>query len=138
MERNIMKSIKEGTISDGQRSHVLLLGGTEGAIQQGLYHRHLLHSSITILTQRHLGICEDDSGRRTKLKRHYNPGQAKPISATTGEQVTNVDDNVDDSPENDLALNVDHVFEAEFMEDNEDHVVQALYLLYEMRHCVNS
>ncbi|GJV92976.1 retrovirus-related pol polyprotein from transposon TNT 1-94 [Tanacetum coccineum] len=85
-----------------------------------------------------------------------------------GEQVTNVDDNVDDSPENDLALNVDHVFEAdecdafdsdvdegpitqtmfmtnltsedliydeagtsydsntpsEYMEDNEDHVVQ--------------
>ncbi|GJZ58145.1 retrovirus-related pol polyprotein from transposon TNT 1-94 [Tanacetum coccineum] len=30
-----------------------------------------------------------------------------------GEQVTNVDDNVDDSPENDLALNVDHVFEAD-------------------------
>ncbi|GJX39108.1 hypothetical protein Tco_0252411 [Tanacetum coccineum] len=29
-----------------------------------------------------------------------------------GEQVTNVDDDVDDSPENDLALNVDHVFEA--------------------------
>ncbi|GKB56888.1 hypothetical protein Tco_0913074, partial [Tanacetum coccineum] len=29
------------------------------------------------------------------------------------EQVTNVDDNVDDSPENDLALNVDHVFEAD-------------------------
>ncbi|GJX33514.1 retrovirus-related pol polyprotein from transposon TNT 1-94 [Tanacetum coccineum] len=30
-----------------------------------------------------------------------------------GEQVTNVDDDVDDSPENDLALNVDHVFEAD-------------------------
>ncbi|GKE18680.1 retrovirus-related pol polyprotein from transposon TNT 1-94 [Tanacetum coccineum] len=29
------------------------------------------------------------------------------------EQVTNVDDDVDDSPENDLALNVDHVFEAD-------------------------
>ncbi|GKF56472.1 hypothetical protein Tco_0166812 [Tanacetum coccineum] len=29
------------------------------------------------------------------------------------EQVTNVDDNVDDSPETDLALNVDHVFEAD-------------------------
>ncbi|GJT92982.1 retrovirus-related pol polyprotein from transposon TNT 1-94 [Tanacetum coccineum] len=32
-----------------------------------------------------------------------------------GEQVTNVDDDVDDSPENDLALNVDHVFEADGM-----------------------
>ncbi|GJS79718.1 retrovirus-related pol polyprotein from transposon TNT 1-94 [Tanacetum coccineum] len=30
-----------------------------------------------------------------------------------GEQVTNVDDDVDDSPENDVALNVDHVFEAD-------------------------
>ncbi|GJZ00757.1 hypothetical protein Tco_0518186 [Tanacetum coccineum] len=30
-----------------------------------------------------------------------------------GEQVTNVDDDVDDSPEDDLALNVDHVFEAD-------------------------
>ncbi|GJX54973.1 hypothetical protein Tco_0284870 [Tanacetum coccineum] len=30
-----------------------------------------------------------------------------------GEQVTNVDDDVDDSPENDLALNVDRVFEAD-------------------------
>ncbi|GKF14321.1 retrovirus-related pol polyprotein from transposon TNT 1-94, partial [Tanacetum coccineum] len=30
-----------------------------------------------------------------------------------GEQVTNVDDDMDDSPENDLALNVDHVFEAD-------------------------
>ncbi|GJR00552.1 integrase, catalytic region, zinc finger, CCHC-type containing protein [Tanacetum coccineum] len=30
-----------------------------------------------------------------------------------GEQVTNVDDDVDDSPENDLALNVDHIFKAD-------------------------
>ncbi|GJU42103.1 retrovirus-related pol polyprotein from transposon TNT 1-94 [Tanacetum coccineum] len=29
------------------------------------------------------------------------------------EQVTNVDDDVDDSPENDLALNVDHIFKAD-------------------------
>ncbi|GJW72169.1 hypothetical protein Tco_0129086 [Tanacetum coccineum] len=30
-----------------------------------------------------------------------------------GEQVTNVEDDVDDSQENDLALNVDHIFEAD-------------------------
>ncbi|GJX62951.1 retrovirus-related pol polyprotein from transposon TNT 1-94 [Tanacetum coccineum] len=30
-----------------------------------------------------------------------------------GEQVTNFDNDVDDSPENDLALNVDHIFEAD-------------------------
>ncbi|GKB68361.1 hypothetical protein Tco_0929773, partial [Tanacetum coccineum] len=38
------------------------------------------------------------------------PGQAK---THIREQVTNVDDDVDDLPENDLALNVDHVFEAD-------------------------
>ncbi|GKD66572.1 hypothetical protein Tco_1308680, partial [Tanacetum coccineum] len=30
-----------------------------------------------------------------------------------GEEVTNVDDDVDDLPKNDLALNVDHIFEAD-------------------------
>ncbi|GKF66398.1 retrovirus-related pol polyprotein from transposon TNT 1-94 [Tanacetum coccineum] len=34
-------------------------------------------------------------------------------NASPGEQVTNVDDDVDDSTENDLALNVDHIFEAD-------------------------
>ncbi|GJZ55933.1 hypothetical protein Tco_0611126 [Tanacetum coccineum] len=60
-----------------------------------------------------------------------------------GEQVTNFDDDVDDSPENDLALNVDHIFEAdqcdafdsdvdetrillfEYLEDNEENGVQS-------------
>ncbi|GKB87503.1 retrovirus-related pol polyprotein from transposon TNT 1-94 [Tanacetum coccineum] len=59
-----------------------------------------------------------------------------------GEQVTNFDEDVDNSPENDLALNVDHVFEADecdafdsdensniipydqYVEDNAEHVVQ--------------
>ncbi|GJW31355.1 retrovirus-related pol polyprotein from transposon TNT 1-94, partial [Tanacetum coccineum] len=35
------------------------------------------------------------------------------VKLNRGEQVTNVDDDVDDSPENDLALNVDHIFEAD-------------------------
>ncbi|GJX12637.1 hypothetical protein Tco_0204395 [Tanacetum coccineum] len=35
------------------------------------------------------------------------------MQAQEREQVTNVDDDVDDSPENDLALNVDHIFEAD-------------------------
>ncbi|GJV15583.1 retrovirus-related pol polyprotein from transposon TNT 1-94 [Tanacetum coccineum] len=62
-----------------------------------------------------------------------------------GEQVTNFDDDVDDPTEKDLALNVDHIFEADqcdafdsdvdeapniqtmfmYMEDNEEHVVQS-------------
>ncbi|GJU77848.1 hypothetical protein Tco_1274918 [Tanacetum coccineum] len=64
---------------------------------------------------------------------NVNPSQAKPIKCynynglghiarefldeeqllfLAGEQVTNFDDDVDDPPEQDLALNVDHVFEA--------------------------
>ncbi|GJR66520.1 retrovirus-related pol polyprotein from transposon TNT 1-94 [Tanacetum coccineum] len=65
---------------------------------------------------------------------NVNPGQAKPIKCyncnglghiarelldeeqllfLAGEQVTNFDDDVDDPPEKDLALNVDHIFEAD-------------------------
>ncbi|GKD61088.1 hypothetical protein Tco_1298597, partial [Tanacetum coccineum] len=77
-----------------------------------------------VVVQDSLGMLE-----RTEQRDALSSGQAKnPSSATTesgavldeeqslflaGEQVTNVDDNVDDSPENDLALNVDHVFEAD-------------------------
>nr|GEU89019.1 putative domain, di-copper centre, polyphenol oxidase [Tanacetum cinerariifolium] len=60
--------------------------------------------------------------------RNLNPGRAKPIKCynynengavldeeqllfLVGEHVTNFDDDVDDPPEQDLALNVDHVFE---------------------------
>ncbi|GJV43155.1 hypothetical protein Tco_1427691 [Tanacetum coccineum] len=50
-----------------------------------------------------------------------NPGQVKTSSrynsvttrGTSEVKVTNVDDDVDDSTENDLALNVDHIFEAD-------------------------
>ncbi|GKG21691.1 hypothetical protein Tco_0384286, partial [Tanacetum coccineum] len=44
-----------------------------------------------------------------------NPGQAKPIKLLQGQDATNASsgNDVDDSPENDLALNMDHVFEAD-------------------------
>ncbi|GJX21070.1 hypothetical protein Tco_0223747 [Tanacetum coccineum] len=43
-----------------------------------------------------------------------NPGQAKPIKLLQGQDATNASpDDVDDLPDNDLALNVDHVFEAD-------------------------
>ncbi|GJY35276.1 hypothetical protein Tco_0420654 [Tanacetum coccineum] len=63
--------------------------------------------------------------RRSEQRSQYYTGQAKshPIATNckrTSAQSTenerkhvNVDDDVDDSPENDLALNVDHVFEAD-------------------------
>ncbi|GJZ58800.1 retrovirus-related pol polyprotein from transposon TNT 1-94 [Tanacetum coccineum] len=40
-------------------------------------------------------------------------GQNRGGNVNPGEQVTNFDDDVDESPENDLALNVDHIFEAD-------------------------
>ncbi|GJR99428.1 hypothetical protein Tco_0315937 [Tanacetum coccineum] len=54
-----------------------------------------------------------------------NPGPAKPIKRMVsvldeeqslflaGEQIINFDEDVDNSPENDLALNMDHIFEAD-------------------------
>ncbi|GJZ33387.1 putative ribonuclease H-like domain-containing protein [Tanacetum coccineum] len=52
-------------------------------------------------------------------------------SFLAGEQVTNVDDDVDDSTENDLALNVDHIFEDRFMwKTRRTIVVQCNAILY--------
>ncbi|GKF38216.1 hypothetical protein Tco_0118277, partial [Tanacetum coccineum] len=42
-----------------------------------------------------------------------------------GEQVTNFDDDVDDSPENDLALNVDHIFKADQCDTFDSNVDEA-------------
>ncbi|GJW28739.1 retrovirus-related pol polyprotein from transposon TNT 1-94 [Tanacetum coccineum] len=44
-----------------------------------------------------------------------------------GEHVTNVDDDVDDSPENDLALNVDHIFEVDECDAFDSDVDEALF-----------
>ncbi|GKC73140.1 retrovirus-related pol polyprotein from transposon TNT 1-94 [Tanacetum coccineum] len=77
---------------------------------------------------------------------NVNPGQAKPIKCyncnglghiarefldeeqllfLAGEQVTNFDDDVDDPPEQDLALNVDHVFEADQLDAFDSDVDEA-------------
>ncbi|GJX20566.1 hypothetical protein Tco_0223243 [Tanacetum coccineum] len=44
---------------------------------------------------------------------------------SAGEQVTNFDDDVDDPPEKDLALNVDHIFEADQCDAFESDVDEA-------------
>ncbi|GKF07036.1 hypothetical protein Tco_0041260, partial [Tanacetum coccineum] len=41
------------------------------------------------------------------------------------EQVTNFDDDIDDPPEQDLALNVDHVFEADQLDTFDSNVDEA-------------
>ncbi|GJR47320.1 hypothetical protein Tco_1315423 [Tanacetum coccineum] len=43
----------------------------------------------------------------------------------SGEQVTNFDDDMDDPPEQDLALNVDHVFEADQLDTFDSNVDEA-------------
>ncbi|GJY98506.1 hypothetical protein Tco_0515416 [Tanacetum coccineum] len=53
----------------------------------------------------------------TMMERFFQPTN-DPLTLVSNasdsrEQVTNFDDDVDDSPENDLALNVDHIFEAD-------------------------
>ncbi|GJW42348.1 hypothetical protein Tco_0071147 [Tanacetum coccineum] len=57
-------------------------------------------------------VVQDVRDRYNNRVGNMNPGQAKPLMSTTvkgiREQVTNFDDDVDD-----LALNVDHVFEAD-------------------------
>ncbi|GKC95998.1 retrovirus-related pol polyprotein from transposon TNT 1-94, partial [Tanacetum coccineum] len=47
------------------------------------------------------------------LKDQTIQGQDATLMGNKKKQVTNVDDDVDDSQENDLALNVDHIFEAD-------------------------
>ncbi|GKA11319.1 hypothetical protein Tco_0690752 [Tanacetum coccineum] len=88
---------------------------------------------------------------------NVNPGQAKPLSVPivngigqhstrihengavldeeqllflAGEHVTNFDDDVDDPTEQDLALNVDHVFEADQLDAFDSDVDEALYNSY--------
>ncbi|GJV42453.1 hypothetical protein Tco_1420893, partial [Tanacetum coccineum] len=55
---------------------------------------------------------------REQCKRKWCSGKCRSTATSNfrtlqGQDVTNFDDDVDDSPENDLALNVDHVFEAD-------------------------
>ncbi|GJW91623.1 hypothetical protein Tco_0169176 [Tanacetum coccineum] len=67
---------------------------------------------------------------------NVNPGQAKPIKCYNcnglghiapwnENRVTNFDDDVDDPPEQDLALNVDHVFEADQLDAFDSDVDEA-------------
>ncbi|GJZ05558.1 hypothetical protein Tco_0539351 [Tanacetum coccineum] len=86
---------------------------------------------------------------------NVNPDQAKPIKCynlmdqahhctlnvlqpmrTSGEQVTNFDDDVDDPTEKDLALNVDHIFEADQCDAFDSDVdeapnIQTMFMIFE-------
>nr|GEZ32611.1 hypothetical protein [Tanacetum cinerariifolium] len=78
------------------------------------------------------GFVRTENAEGQNIVRNLNPGRAKPVKCynyngighiaqellddeqllfLAGEQVTDFDDDVDDPPEQDLALNVDHVFE---------------------------
>ncbi|GJY17175.1 hypothetical protein Tco_0388666 [Tanacetum coccineum] len=87
-----MKSLKEGPFQMGRLDGYYCWN--EGAVSTRVIQKDI-YSIIYHYTdvQKTFGKREDDFG--------------------SGKQVTNVDDDVDDSPEIDLALNVDHVFEAD-------------------------
>ncbi|GJY60304.1 hypothetical protein Tco_0460961, partial [Tanacetum coccineum] len=107
---NIMKSIKEGPFQMGTVSDVIA-GGTEGAVQQGphvngprpkrLQDSDYFKDKMLLMQAQESGAVLDE----------------EQSLFLAGEQVTNVDDDVDDSTENDLALNVDHIFEADMICD---------------------
>ncbi|GJT06958.1 hypothetical protein Tco_0841420 [Tanacetum coccineum] len=90
-------------------------------------------------------VVQDVHGGQDRVS-NVNPSQAKPIKCynynglghiarefldeeqllfLAGEQVTNFDDDVDDPPEQDLALNVDHVFEADQLDAFDSDVDEA-------------
>ncbi|GJY39940.1 hypothetical protein Tco_0426304 [Tanacetum coccineum] len=122
--RNIMKSNKEGPFQMGNVVSDVITGGTEG-IPKDIYSTSFNHYTDAkdiweIEREMILEGSELTKDDRNPISvndefKHYPSNQRKnPFKDTTkGEQVTNVDDDVDDSPENDLALNVDHVFEAD-------------------------
>ncbi|GJT11610.1 retrovirus-related pol polyprotein from transposon TNT 1-94 [Tanacetum coccineum] len=102
---NIMKSIKEGPFQMGTVSDVIT-GGTEGAIQQGPVRARVLNDLSAEEKERYKADI-----RATNILLQVLDEEQSLFLA--GEQATNFDEDVDNSPENDLALNVDHVFEAD-------------------------
>ncbi|GJS51126.1 retrovirus-related pol polyprotein from transposon TNT 1-94 [Tanacetum coccineum] len=130
---NIMKSITEGPFQMGTMRDTLTEGG-EGALYLGPVRARVFADLSAKQKDRNNATVQDDrvvfqDVREVRTeKAMLNPWSAKPhyvhnykgigphstrMSTTKGEQVTNFDEDVDNSPENDLALNVDHVFEAD-------------------------
>ncbi|GJS18353.1 hypothetical protein Tco_0412825 [Tanacetum coccineum] len=120
-----------GTVSD------VIAGGTEGSVQQGpvlleslidlsaegresqLYDkfehfRQIKGETIQGYYVRFTKLINDMRNIKMTMSRmQLNSKFVNNMLPEWREQVTNIDDDVDDSPENDLALNVDHVFEAD-------------------------
>ncbi|GJX45454.1 hypothetical protein Tco_0262130 [Tanacetum coccineum] len=132
---NIMKSINEGPFHMGTVSDVIA-AGTEGAVQQGLVRARVLNDLSAKEKERFQmaellvqdGPWKYDAtlimGRpfqETMQRANVVDRECVGVNGTVldeeqslflaGEHVNNFDDDMDDSPENDLAINVDHVFE---------------------------
>nr|GEU57801.1 integrase, catalytic region, zinc finger, CCHC-type, peptidase aspartic, catalytic [Tanacetum cinerariifolium] len=100
-----MKSIVKGPYQMGTKTKTLA-GGVEGALQLGLEHDGVFSDLTQEEKDRNLNYTMTlNTSARTKEKTSTH--------IMLGEQVTNFNDDVDDPPEQDLALNVDHVFKAD-------------------------
>ncbi|GJU80929.1 hypothetical protein Tco_1283294 [Tanacetum coccineum] len=74
-----------------------------------------LSNTLALLTQSYKSHLPQTNNqlRASSNARSKAMVQDGKVVVQDGNKFTNVDDDVDDSPENDLALNVDHVFEAD-------------------------
>ncbi|GJX32760.1 hypothetical protein Tco_0242615 [Tanacetum coccineum] len=121
---NIMKSINEGPFQMGTVIETINRSA-EGAPQLGPERDRVFTDLIQEEKERHIARqCpqpkrphDSDYFKDKMLLMQAQENGAvldeEKLLFLAGEQVTNFDDDVDDPPEQDLALNVDHVFEAD-------------------------
>ncbi|GKD54344.1 hypothetical protein Tco_1287731, partial [Tanacetum coccineum] len=92
----------------------------------------------TMMETRNKATVQDGRVVVQDVRRRYNANnQGKPFQRNNARgnvvagNATNVDDDVDNSPENDLALNVDHVFEADECDAFDSDIDEVIIILYD-------
>ncbi|GJW27608.1 hypothetical protein Tco_0044483 [Tanacetum coccineum] len=100
-----MRLIKEDHFRETMQEEMVVAGNVVRTEQR----RHMINPG-----QRNPSIAKSVSDQGTMQRREWENKTVLDEEQSlflAGEQVTNVDDDVDDSQEHDLALNVDHIFE---------------------------
>nr|GEV44195.1 retrovirus-related Pol polyprotein from transposon TNT 1-94 [Tanacetum cinerariifolium] len=112
-EVNILKSIDEGPFRMGTLRETLT-EGTEGALHLG---PERPRSILTLHLNRMIGIkltfSTRGGGAASYAGAHNRVGYANPVTIYRGGQDNAVDEDVDEQPIQDLALNVNNVFQAD-------------------------
>nr|GEY12105.1 retrovirus-related Pol polyprotein from transposon TNT 1-94 [Tanacetum cinerariifolium] len=130
---NIMKLIVEGNLNytmtlntsarTKEKTSTLIMLGTKLQFKtEELLYRMFVVDTLRIIKEDNFkGIIQEDllelgmqEDKMLLMQAHENGAvlDEEQLLFLTGEQVTNFDDDVDDPPEQDLALNVDHVFKS--------------------------